>query len=179
MILGGFLSAVTTVFLRGLGYSAESTVQQPFMDSLQGWVAANPAVAVPAIVAVVVFLGPAAEEIAFRGGIFRLLKHLGEWLSGTLGGGKVKVEPGNGGREKAPSRLPVVLAAVLSSVFFALLHLEPVILPTLLVFALVLCYILERTKSLLPCIVAHATFNSFATSVIVLGGLGVLDPLPV
>jgi membrane protease YdiL (CAAX protease family) len=66
-------------------------------------------------------------------------------------------------------------SALVSSVLFALLHLEPVLLPMLLILAVILCYLFRRTGSLLPCIVAHATFNSFATAIIVLDGLGVLD----
>jgi membrane protease YdiL (CAAX protease family) len=42
-----------------------------------------------------------------------------------------------------------------------------------------LCTLFARTGSLLPSFVAHATFNSFATSLIILGGLGVFDVPPV
>src|ERR687897_662091 len=70
------------------------------------------------------------------------------------------------------------LPAICSSVLFSLVHLEPVILPVLFVLAAGLCVLYWRTKSLLPCLVAHATFNSFAVLVIILMGLGAL-PVPV
>jgi uncharacterized protein len=38
-----------------------------------------------------------------------------------------------------------------------------------------LCVLFERTGSLLPTFVAHATFNSFAVSLIILAGLGVFE----
>ena len=43
------------------------------------------------------------------------------------------------------------------------------------ILAMLLCDLFRRTDSLLPCFVAHATFNSFATSIIVLDGLGILN----
>src|SRR5215216_6361184 len=43
---------------------------------------------------------------------------------------------------------------------------------------LILCVLFERTGSLLPTFVAHATFNSFAVSLIILAGLGVFE-LPI
>jgi membrane protease YdiL (CAAX protease family) len=39
----------------------------------------------------------------------------------------------------------------------------------------ILCALFERTGSLLPTFVAHATFNSFAVSLIILAGLGVFE----
>jgi len=42
------------------------------------------------------------------------------------------------------------------------------------VLAISLCWLLRRTGSLLPPFVAHATFNSFTTALLVLAGLGVL-----
>ncbi len=72
-------------------------------------------------------------------------------------------------------RLLFVTSALASSVVFALLHQEPVLMPILLMLAMVLCALFQRTGSLLPSFVAHATFNSFATALIILSGLGVLD----
>ncbi|MDQ4106563.1 MAG: hypothetical protein M3157_05255, partial [Actinomycetota bacterium] len=60
--------------------------------------------------------------------------------------------------------------------FFALLHLEPVLLPALLLLAVALCALFRWSESLLPSFVAHATFNSFATLLIILSGLGVFEP---
>ncbi|MGI8650747.1 MAG: CPBP family intramembrane glutamic endopeptidase [Rubrobacter sp.] len=176
IFVGGVLSAITALVLSRFGYSTERTIQQPFMDSLQTWVAQNPALAIPAIIFVVVVIGPACEELAFRGGIFNGLRNLGLFLSDRLS--LQRNEKISGHRKAALIGVSTVLAAVLSSVFFAVLHLEPVILPSLFVFALVLCYLFQKTGSLLPCFVAHATFNSFATAVIILSGLGALPPLP-
>ena len=61
-----------------------------------------------------------------------------------------------------------------SSMAFALLHFEPVILPALFVLAVALCGLYRRTGSLLPGFVAHAAFNSSAVLVMVLSGIGVL-----
>lgn len=174
VFVGGILSATTTFVLSRLGYSTESTVQQPFMDSLQAWVGSNPALAVPAVVTVVVVIGPACEELLFRGGIFNGLRSLGVLLSRRLSNDEDSGATNSGVRNFGAS---AVLAAILSSVFFALLHLEPVVLPSLFIFAVVLCYLFQKTGSLLPCFVAHATFNSFATGVIILSGLGVIQPL--
>jgi membrane protease YdiL (CAAX protease family) len=66
-----------------------------------------------------------------------------------------------------------VLAAVVSSLLFAGLHMEPVILPALFLLAFVLCAVYARTGSLLPPLVAHATFNSFTVIMILLGGAAV------
>jgi membrane protease YdiL (CAAX protease family) len=49
------------------------------------------------------------------------------------------------------------------------------LLPALFILAVVLCALFERTGSLLPPFVAHATFNSFATSLIILDGLGIIE----
>jgi membrane protease YdiL (CAAX protease family) len=66
-------------------------------------------------------------------------------------------------------------SALASSLLFALAHLEPVFLPVLLILAIALCALLQRTGSLLPPFVAHATFNSFVATLIILRGLNVLD----
>ena len=75
----------------------------------------------------------------------------------------------------APGKTIFVFSALASSVLFALLHLEPVLLPTLVILAMILCYLFRRTGSLLPCFVAHATFNSFATAIIILDGLNMIN----
>lgn len=172
LILGTVVNAVSVVILDALGYSTESRVQQPFMRALSGWVGDNPALAIPAIIFTVVFFGPFVEELVFRGAVFNGLFRLGGFLFGRLGGGD------DGKRGGVAGWASFALAAVLSSGFFALLHLEPVILPALLLLAVALCWLFWRTGSLLPPFVAHATFNSFATLLVILGGLGVF-PMPV
>jgi membrane protease YdiL (CAAX protease family) len=161
------MNAASAFILDRLGYSTESTVQGPFMRALVHWVEENPGVAVPAIFFVVVIFGPAVEELVFRGAIFNGLYRLGGYLSNNLGGPE--------GSPRAARSISFTLAALASSVLFSLLHLEPVLLTALLILAVVLCALFVRTGSLLPPFVAHATFNSFATSLIILDGLGVFE----
>jgi membrane protease YdiL (CAAX protease family) len=179
-LLTGTAAVVTSLFvaplsiyvLDQLGYSTESRVQGPFKEGLMGWVGQNPTTAVPAIILVVVFFGPAIEEFIFRGAIFGGVYRLGLLLSRASGDKATKERKGSG--EKAS----FALSALLSSVLFALVHLEPVILPVLFALAVGLCALYRRTGSLLPGFVAHATFNSFAVLIIILSGLGVI-PAPV
>ena len=141
-----------------LGYPTERAIQGPFMQGLARWVEESPGIAVPAIILVVVIFGPAVEELVFRGAIFNGLYRLTGLVS--------------------TRRTSFVLAALVSSAVFALLHLEPVLLPALLILAVTLCALFARTSSLLPTFVAHATFNSFAVTLIILVGLGVFE-LPI
>lgn len=161
------INAASTFVLDYFGYPTESTVQGPFMRGLTRWVEESPGLAVPAIILVVVVLGPAVEELVFRGGVFNGLYRLGGYVSRGLG------RPG--GSPRSARGLSFALAALASSVLFSLLHLEPVLLPALLVLAVGLCALFARTGSLIPSFVAHATFNSFATSLIILSGLGILE----
>jgi membrane protease YdiL (CAAX protease family) len=170
IVLSFAVNPLSALVLERLGYSTESTVQRPFMEGLAGWVRESPGIAVPAIVLVVVVFGPAVEELVFRGVVFNGLYRLGTWFSARSIG---KESPA-----KTHSKALFALPALASSVLFALLHLEPVLLPILLILAVTLCYLLRRTGSLLPCFAAHATFNSFATSIIILDGLGILN-LPI
>jgi membrane protease YdiL (CAAX protease family) len=172
-LIGSLLIAPLSAYVvEELGYSSESRVQGPFREGLAGWVGESPETAIPAIIGVVVFLGPAVEELVFRGAVFGGLYRLGLFFSRKLGG-----KPDGRGRETS-EQISFAVSALLSSVLFSLVHLEPVILPVLFVLAVVLCTLYRRTKSLLPCLVAHATFNSFAVLVIILMGLGAL-PVPV
>ena len=162
------INVASTFILDRLGYSTERSVQGPFMQGLTRWVEQSPTLAVPAIILVVVILGPAVEELVFRGAVFNgLYRLLGGYVSQGLGGPEAST--------RTSRRVSFALAALASSAFFALLHLEPVLLPALLVLAVVLCGLFARTGSLLPSFVAHATFNSFATSLIILSGLGVFE----
>jgi uncharacterized protein len=165
------IAPLSAYVLEELGYSTESRVQGPFREGLAGWIGESPETAIPAIIAVVVFFGPAVEELVFRGAVFGGLYRLGLFFSRGLGG---KDESHKGTGEK----VSFALSAFFSSVLFSLVHLEPVILPVLFVLAMGLCVLYRRTKSLLPCLVAHAAFNSFAVLVIILMGLGAL-PVPI
>jgi membrane protease YdiL (CAAX protease family) len=167
IVVSLIVNPVSVFVLDRLGYSTESTVQQPFMRGLVGWVEDNPAAAIPAIILVVVLFGPAVEELVFRGAVFNGLNRLGALISSRA--------VGREGPARTASKTSFVLSTLASSVFFALLHLEPVLLPAILLLAIALCVLFQRTGSLLPPFVAHATFNSFATSLIILNGLGVFE----
>ena len=159
------LNLLSAFILGRLGASTESTVQAPLMEGVQGWVRENPQTAIPATVFVIVLFAPAVEEIIFRGAIFGGLRRLSAFLFGRLR---------EGGKGKTGETVSFVLAALASSAAFALLHFEPVLLPSLLVLAVALCALYRHTGSLLPCFVAHATFNSFAVLILILIGLGAL-----
>jgi uncharacterized protein len=167
VLLGMIVNPMSILVLERLGYSTESTIQQPFMEGLVGWVQESPGVAVPAIILVVVLFGPAVEELVFRGAIFNGLYRLGVLLSTRSFGQEHS--------ERSPSKMIFIASALASSLLFALLHLEPVLLPVLLILAITLCALFQRTGSLLPSFVAHATFNSVAAVLIILSGLNVLN----
>jgi len=167
LLVSAIVNPLSVLVLERLGYPTESTVQQPFMRGLVGWVGESPGLAVPAIILVVVLFGPAVEELVFRGAVFNGLYRLGALLS-SRSVGKEDFTP-------AARKASFVVSALVSSVLFALLHLEPVLLPALLILAFTLCALFQRTQSLLPPFVAHATFNLFAASLIILSGLGVFE----
>src|SRR5215204_6829222 len=77
VLLGVIVNPISIFVLKRLGYSTESTVQQPFMEGLVGWVRESPGLAIPAIILVVVLFGPAVEELVFRGVVFNGLYRLG------------------------------------------------------------------------------------------------------
>ena len=166
VLLSMIVNPISVHVLERLGYSTESTVQQPFMEGLVGWVRESPGVAIPAIVLIVVLFGPAVEELVFRGAIFNGLYRLGALVS-TRSFGK--------DHGRSSTKTIFIASALASSVMFALLHLEPVLLPVLLILAITLCALFQRTGSLLPPFVAHATFNSVAAVLIILRGLNVLN----
>lgn len=165
VFVGMFVNLATVSVFERLGLPTESTVQAPYMQGLSDWVRESPGAAIPAIVFVVVIFGPAFEELIFRGIVFNVMYRLGNLVSANLGG-----NPAGTGR-----RASFVLAALVSSALFALLHLEPVLLPALLLVAVALCGLFARTGSLLPPFVAHATFNSFAITFVILSGLGIFE----
>ncbi|HJQ29131.1 MAG TPA: CPBP family intramembrane glutamic endopeptidase [Rubrobacter sp.] len=167
VLLSMVVNPISVLVLERLGYSTESTIQQPFMEGLVGWVRESPGVAVPAILLVVVIFGPAVEELIFRGVVFNGLYRLGALISTR----SIRKESSGTRSGKAL----FAFSALASSLLFALLHLEPVLLPVLLILSVALCALFQRTGSLLSSFVAHATFNSFATSLIILNGLNVLN----
>jgi membrane protease YdiL (CAAX protease family) len=167
VLLSMIVTPISVLVLERLGYSTRSTVQQPFMEGLVGWVQESPGVAVPAIVLVVVLFGPAVEELVFRGVVFNGLYRLGGLISTRYVGTEHPKD--------RPGKTVFVSSALASSLLFALLHLEPVLLPVLLILAMTLCALFQRAGSLLPSFVAHATFNSFAATLIILRGLNVLN----
>lgn len=79
----------------------------------------------------VIVLAPIAEELLFRGVIFRGLRN---WA-----------KPG--------------VAIVVSAVFFGIAHLIPLVIPPIFVLGLLLAWIVETRGSLVPSIAAHVTFN--------------------
>ncbi len=165
VVLSMLVNPLSILVLKQLGYPTRSMVQRPFMEGLVGWVRESPGVAVPAIVLVVVLFGPAVEELIFRGVIFNGLYRLGALISArSLGKESVP-----------PDKVLFAFSALASSILFALLHLEPVLLPVLVILAITLCALFQRTGSLLPSFVAHATFNSFATALIILNGMNILN----
>jgi uncharacterized protein len=166
ILLSNIVNPLSVLVLERLGYSTKSTIQQPFMQGLVGWVQERPGVAVPAIVLVVVLFGPAVEELVFRGAIFNGLYRLGALISTR----STRTENPQG----PPRKMLFVSSALVSSMLFALLHLEPVLLPLLLILAVTLCALVQRSGSLLPSFVAHATFNAFPAMLIILRGLNIL-----
>jgi uncharacterized protein len=158
--------------LERLGYSTERSVQGPLLEGLSGWIGENPGVAIPMTIAVVVFFGPAVEELVFRGAFFGGLYRLGLFVSRKLGG------KDQGERKETGERISFALSALFSSAVFALAHGEAAVVPVLFVLAFVLCALYRRTGSLLPCLATHATFNAFAVLLVILSGFGVL-PTPV
>ena len=167
VLLSIVVNPLSVFVLERLGYSARSTIQKPFMEGLVRWVQESPAAAVPAIVLIVVLFGPAVEELVFRGAIFNGLYRLTALISYRSVGAEHSGDP--------TSKTIFACSALTSSALFALLHLEPVFLPVLLILAMTLCALFQRSGSLLPSFVAHATFNSFVATLIILDGLGVLD----
>jgi len=88
-------------------------------------------------------LSPIAEEMLFRGYFFRKI-----------------TESSSGGKKQG--RWAIVLGAVFSSLLFASLHLSYGSIAEIaaaFLLGLLLCALTHRTKSIVPSIVAHASFN--------------------
>lgn len=84
-----------------------------------------------ALVLLAVVIVPVNEELLFRGGIFRYFNQ----------------------------RIPTPLAMILSSVLFALLHMNWFSFGPLLVLGCFLCLVTLKTGSLKPAMIMHALFN--------------------
>jgi membrane protease YdiL (CAAX protease family) len=84
------------------------------------------------LVVVAVILAPVTEEMIFRGVLLPAFAH----------------------------RWGVTAAVAGSSLVFSVIHLTPVALPALFLFALLLGTLFVRTRSLWVCIVSHALFNA-------------------
>ena len=157
-VIVGALSAVT---LQYFGYSAENSAQEPLMRALGAWIRTNPTLAIPATYLVVALVGPAAEELVFRGAVFGGLYRLGQSVLGTP----------KGKSERRTDWLPFLAAALLSSAFFAALHFSPVIIPAIFILAVALCALYRYTGSLASTVAAHATFNSVTVTILVIVSL--------
>jgi membrane protease YdiL (CAAX protease family) len=95
--------------------------------------------AVAAVAVAVAAMAPLAEELLFRGVLFGGLRR----------------------------RWPYPLASATSAAIFAAAHLDPTLLPALLAAGLWLNALYQRTGSLIPSTVAHATFNGLAVALAV------------
>src|SRR5215212_9601563 len=139
ILLSNIVNPLSVLVLERLGYSTKSTIQQPFMQGLVRWVQESPGTAVPAILLVVVLFVPAVEELVFRGAIFNGLYRLGVLISTR----SVGAEHLNG----PSSKMIFASSTLASSLLFALLHLEAVLLPILLILAITLCALFQRAGS--------------------------------
>lgn len=54
----------------------------------------------------------------------------------------------------------IVTASIMSSLVFALMHFDIVYLPFLILFSTLLCFLREKTQSIIPGIIVHALSNS-------------------
>lgn len=173
LLLSVMLNAASSAVLDRLGLPSDNSAQEPLMEGITNWVRESPGIAIPLAFFAVVLLGPAVEELVFRGAIFGGLYRLFR-LATELG--LRRNSPPDAVPQGSPTagKVAFVLAATLSSVLFALLHFSPVLVVALFVLALVLCELFRRTGSLLPPFVAHATFNSFAVIALVLTGLDLI-----
>jgi membrane protease YdiL (CAAX protease family) len=177
VVLSALLAAASQYVLRAFGYPADNSAQQPLMEGISSWVSENPAVAIPAVFLIVGLVTPVAEEILFRGGIFGGLRRLFSAASSkiaTIAATRTLDDRGSRAteaRQQTGGRSAFVFAAAVSSAMFASLHLEPVLFLSIFTLAMGLCWLRIRGGLLAP-IAAHATFNSFTVTVLVLSGLG-------
>jgi membrane protease YdiL (CAAX protease family) len=93
-----------------------------------------------ALVLFALLVAPIAEEICFRGLLYPALRH----------------------------RLGRVVAILLTSVAFALIHQPPTTWVPIAILGAVLAYLVEGTGSILPAIAAHAVFNAITVAELLL-----------
>lgn len=79
----------------------------------------------------IILIGPLAEELFFRGFIYRLVREKYSFL----------------------------VSAALSSLFFSAIHNTLAHILPIFIISLGLCYVYEKTKKILPCIILHALHN--------------------
>ena len=136
IVIGGLLTSVT----EKVTGPPTSNVAPLVETSFSPWFVA-------AMVPVVVLVGPAAEELAFRGAIFG-------WLR---------------------TRFPLAFAVAGSAAVFAVAHLIPALIPLFFVFGVSAALVYQATGSTFNSFVMHATQNAVALAVTYLSlgrGLG-------
>lgn len=127
----GFVAAygagivVVQVIERVTGNPVEQPEQIPLDASPTGWRLLLVALGV-------VILAPIAEEMFFRGFVFRALRRWAKPWPATL----------------------------LSAAVFAVAHVIPLVMPPIFVLGILLARVVEKRKSLVPAIVAHMAFNA-------------------
>ncbi len=99
-------------------------------------------VAVTVLTLVIAGVAPVVEELFFRGAIFSSAHAAGHTTAG----------------------------AVTSALLFATVHFSPILIPFYATFALVMCWLLARTRTLAAPIAAHMTLNGVACLSLILSG---------
>jgi len=80
----------------------------------------------------IIFLGPIAEELFFRGFMYKLLRN----------------------------KYAFTTSAIITSSFFSIIHRTPQNILPLFVISLGLCYVYEKTQNIMPAIIFHAIHNA-------------------
>lgn len=106
------------------------TFENPQIEALTGGSALSPRNFALLFVLVAV-IAPIAEELFFRGMLYGLLRQ----------------------------RWTAAVAIPLNGLLFALIHFIPLLIPGLLFVGIVLAWLRERSQSIYPCILLHATQN--------------------
>jgi membrane protease YdiL (CAAX protease family) len=89
----------------------------------------------------VLIIAPVVEEIIFRGYIYRILK----------------------------TKIPIILAIIISSTLFSLIHYNVLSFILLFVLSIFLTYIYERNGSIMCPIIIHSLFNLMMSALIIYG----------
>ncbi|MEP6963226.1 MAG: CPBP family intramembrane glutamic endopeptidase [Acidobacteriota bacterium] len=110
------------------------------LDFLEEVLNNKPAVAV--LIFIIAVLGPICEEIFFRGSIFGAARASGRTTTGVI----------------------------VSATLFALVHLSPLLFPFYAAFAVIMCWLYAKTKTLAAPIAAHMTMNGIACLALLLSG---------